>query len=79
MAERMSIYWHDALCTEANKVFPGIRHANAGRYVWRTSTRISSSQLSEILFPTRTGRGKVQEFSRTLSERIVAQTRNTAL
>jgi hypothetical protein len=34
MAERMSLYWRDALFTEADKVFPGIRHTNAGRYVW---------------------------------------------
>ena len=30
----MSLYWRDALFTEADKVFPGIRHTNAGRYVW---------------------------------------------
>ena len=34
MVERMSLYWRDALFTEADKVFPGIRHANAGRYAW---------------------------------------------
>ena len=34
MVERMSLYWRDALFTEAEKVFPGIRHTNAGRYAW---------------------------------------------
>lgn len=40
MDERMSIYWHDALFVEADRVFPGIRHTNAGRH------RISSADTS---------------------------------
>ena len=34
MVELMSVYWHDALFVEADKIFPGIRHTNAGRYAW---------------------------------------------